>query len=74
MTFKCSYCQRTFSRRSSYTRHNNKCMLTAELIDESSESESPNILSINNSNKYPETFDNIECSDSNVSLIRIFNY
>ena len=74
MTFKCSFCQHTFFRRSSYTRHNNKCMLIAELIDKSSESENPNILSIDNSDKYLEVFDNIEYSDSNVSLIRIFNY
>ena len=74
MTFKCSFCQHTFSRHSSYTRHNNKCLLAAELNDESSESENPNTLSINNSDKYPEFFDNFECSDSNVSLIRIFNY
>ena len=34
MPFKCPFCQRTFSRRSAYTFHTNKCILSAESSDE----------------------------------------
>lgn len=39
MLFKCSFCQRTFSRRTAYTQHKNRCILTVESSEESSEYE-----------------------------------
>lgn len=37
MNYKCPFCQRTFSRHSSYTRHVNKCLLTVDSSNESND-------------------------------------
>ena len=37
MSLKCSFCSRTFSRRTAYTLHINKCILSAESSNDSSD-------------------------------------
>jgi hypothetical protein len=51
MLFKCSFCQRTFSRRTAYTQHKNRCLLTVESSEESSEYEK-NTLEIKKIKKF----------------------
>jgi len=48
MSFKCFNCNRTFSRRSTLTRHVNKCMLTIKSSDEYDH----NISSSNDTNNF----------------------
>ena len=59
MSFKCTFCLRTFSRRSAYTRHVNKCILTAESSDEFNEQSLIESKSLNISCKSPKLSDDI---------------
>jgi hypothetical protein len=65
MNYKCPFCQRTFSRHSSYTRYVSKCILTVDSSNESNEDSnepkfSINTEELNNLQSAPEVFkDNI---------------
>src|SRR5271154_2648266 len=48
MSFKCSFCPRTFSRRTAYSLHMNKCIFTAESSNESSDYDEINYNSLKN--------------------------
>ena len=48
MSFKCSFCPRTFSRRTAYFLHINKCIFTAESSNESSDYNEINYNSLKN--------------------------
>ena len=52
MNYKCPFCQRTFSRHSSYTRHVSKCILTVDSSNESNEDS--NKLQYTNDNDDPK--------------------
>ena len=56
MLYKCSFCQRTFSRRTSYTQHKNRCLLTVESSEESSEYEK-NTLEIKKKKKISNEYE-----------------
>ena len=48
MSFKCSFCPRTFSWRTAYSLHINKCIFTAESSNESSDYDEINYNSLKN--------------------------
>ena len=48
MSFKCLFCSRTFSQRTSYSLHMNKCIFTAESSNESSYYDEVNYNSLKN--------------------------
>jgi hypothetical protein len=80
MSFKCTFCQCIFSRRSTYSRHVNKCILTVKSSDESSD-ESKEYHSLNASKSStvgntPECFEdfNIISNSSNVCIFSFFVY
>ena len=63
MNYKCQFCQRTFSRHSSYTRHVSKCILTVDSSNESNED--------SNESKFPIISESNK--DSNESKFLISN-
>ena len=56
MNYKCQFCERTFSRHSSYTRHVSKCILTVDSSNESNDDL--------NASKFPAISDDFEDSQS----------
>lgn len=67
MLFKCLFCQRTFSRRTAYTQHKNRCLLTVESSEESSEYEK-NTLENKKIKKFSKEYKKNKKDDNNNNI------
>ena len=75
ISLKCSFCQRTFTRRSAYTQHTNRCILTAESSDELSENENSKYLKSTSENSKRVSINYEEYEEIiNFEVFIIYNY
>ncbi len=64
MSFKCSFCPRTFSWRTAYSLHMNKCIFTAESSNESSDYDEANYNSLKNKLNTSNTSKKIDINEN----------